>query len=580
VLDTDLRVLYANRNFYETFQITARETIGNLVYDLGNHQWNIPALRTLLEEIIPERNLFNGYQVKHEFPSIGKRIMLLNARRIANLPQKQAMILLAIEDVTDERKKNEENQQESEDRFKYIFDNSVLGNSITRINGEMQVNKAFCELLGFSAKELQNTKWQDITHPDDIGVTQNEINDLLSGEKETAHFTKRYLKKDGSILWVEVHTSLRRNEEEKPLYLMTTLVDLTERKQSQKEIESLARFPSENPNPVLRIALDGTLLYINQAGINLLPRWHLKVGKAAPPKLRKVVTQSMKVEKSRLLNLKYGEWLYSFFISPIMAAGYTNLYGRDITEHFQAEKKLKIAFKDLERSNKELEQFAYVASHDLQEPLRMVASYTQLLEKRYKNKLDGDALDFINYAVAGANRMQRLINDLLSYSRVGTRGEPFKPVSSLAALGQARINLNAAIMENHALVTNDDLPEVLADGSQLVQLFQNLIGNAIKFHKPDEAPRVHVSAKKVSKNWVFSVHDDGIGIEPQYFERIFTIFQRLNPGEDYQGTGIGLSICKKIVERHAGKIWVESQPDQGSTFYFTLKNTDSKVKKP
>ena len=243
----------------------------------------------------------------------------------------------------------------------------------------------------------------------------------------------------------------------------------------------------------------------------------------------------------------------------------------DITERKKTDEQLKITLKDLKNSNKELEQFVFVAFHDLQEPLRMVASYTQLLEKRYKDKLDGDALEFINYAVAGAIRMQTLINDLLSYSRIGALSKPFQLVSSIIALGQARINLNVTIKENHAIVTNGDLPDVLADESQLVRLFQNLIGNAIKFHKPDELPRIHISAKKVNKNWVFSVRDNGIGIDPQYFERLFVIFQRLNPREDYQGTGIGLAICKKIVELHGGKIWIESQLGKGSTFYFTLK---------
>jgi signal transduction histidine kinase len=247
---------------------------------------------------------------------------------------------------------------------------------------------------------------------------------------------------------------------------------------------------------------------------------------------------------------------------------------KEVKERKRAEVQLKTTLNDLERSNKELEQFAYVASHDLQEPLRMVASYTQLLERRYKEKLDGDARDFINFAVAGANRMQMLITDLLSFSRVGTRGKPMELTDSHIALGQARINLNAAIEETQAVVTNDDLPEVMADESQLVQLFQNLVGNAIKFHNPGESPRVHISATRNDKDWVFSVRDNGIGIDPKYFERLFVIFQRLHSRDEYPGTGIGLAVCKKIVERHGGKIWIESQAGKGSTFNFTLKKTD------
>jgi PAS domain S-box-containing protein len=242
---------------------------------------------------------------------------------------------------------------------------------------------------------------------------------------------------------------------------------------------------------------------------------------------------------------------------------------RNITERKQIEKTLKKTLDELERSNKELEQFAYVASHDLQEPLRMVASYTQLLEMRYKDKLDSDANDFINYAVDGANRMQRLINDLLVYSRVGTRGKPLEPVDSQSALGQAIVNLEVFISENQAIITNDDLPPVIADSIQLVQLFQNLVDNAIKF-RSDKTPYIHVSVKQEGNEWVFSVRDNGIGIAPQYKERIFVIFQRVHSREEYSGTGMGLAICKKIVERHSGRIWVDSKPGEGSTFYFTI----------
>ena len=241
----------------------------------------------------------------------------------------------------------------------------------------------------------------------------------------------------------------------------------------------------------------------------------------------------------------------------------------DITERKGAEAALERRTEQLACSNAELEQFAYVASHDLQEPLRMVSSYVQLLARRYKEKLDSDADDFINFAVDGANRMQALIRDLLAYSRVGTRGERLEPTSCETVLDQTLANLQFAIEENGARVTHDPLPTVLADPSQLSQLFQNLIGNAIKFRR-DEAPHVHLGAERRENEWLFSVRDNGIGIDEEYGERIFEIFQRLHGRNDYSGTGIGLAICKKIVERHGGRIWVVSDPGGGSTFYFTL----------
>jgi signal transduction histidine kinase len=240
----------------------------------------------------------------------------------------------------------------------------------------------------------------------------------------------------------------------------------------------------------------------------------------------------------------------------------------EVTERKKAEESLKQTMAELARSNDELQRFAYVASHDLQEPLRMVASYVQLLERRYKDNLDADANDFINFAVDGTKRMQNLINDLLSYSRVGSRAQPFEVTNMEQVFEVAIANLQVAIKENKAEVTHGSLPTVMADEGQMIQVFQNLLGNGIKFYGK-ETPRVHVSAEQRGNDWVFSVRDNGIGIETQYFDRIFIIFQRLH-GQEYPGTGAGLSIAKKIVERHGGRIWVESELGKGSTFFFSI----------
>lgn len=242
---------------------------------------------------------------------------------------------------------------------------------------------------------------------------------------------------------------------------------------------------------------------------------------------------------------------------------------RDVTERKRAEDRLNETLTDLQRSNKELEQFAYVASHDLQEPLRMVASYTQLLAERYENQLDDKAKKFIHYAVDGAVRMQLLINDLLVFSRIGTRGRPPEPVEAYAVLEEAKNNMKMNIDEAKAIITNDVLPEVRADASQLVQVFQNLIGNAVKFRGTDD-PKIQISARDEGVEWLFSVNDNGIGMEQQYADKVFVIFQRLHTKEEYPGSGIGLAICKKIVERHGGRIWFESEPGKGTTFYFTI----------
>lgn len=244
-----------------------------------------------------------------------------------------------------------------------------------------------------------------------------------------------------------------------------------------------------------------------------------------------------------------------------------NQMSRNIQDN---ELELKRQKEELASSNAELEQFAYVASHDLQEPLRMVASYVQLLAKRYQGKLDQDADDFIYYAVDGSQRMQNLINDLLVFSRVGTKGKELRSVDFEVVLHHVLANLQHAIQESDARVTHDPLPTLMADSTQMVQLLQNLIGNAIKFRDANRAPIIHIGIKQQDKEWLFSVQDNGIGFDPRYRDRIFLIFQRLHNKTKYQGTGIGLSICKKIVERHGGKIWVESEAGHSTTFYFTL----------
>ncbi len=365
-----------------------------------------------------------------------------------------------------ERKRSESALRESEEKFKHIFDYSVSGISTTLPSGEIHVNRALAAMLGYSREELQYKKWQDLTHPDDIEGTQLIIQSLLAGEKDSARFSKRYLHKDGSVVWADVGSSLRRDKEGKPQYFITTINDLTERRKAEEE--------------------------------------------------RRLFTE------------------------------------------------------ELARSNIDLQQFAYVASHDLQEPLRMISSYLQLIERRYKHRLDDDADIFIHYAVDGANRLQTLISGLLEFSRIKTHGKTFTQVDTGAVLDGVCRNLEPLIVESGATIHFTGLPVIQADESQIARLFQNLLQNALKFRREGIKPTVTITAETTGGQHVFCVQDNGIGIEQQYFERIFTIFQRLHTREQYPGTGIGLSICKRIVERHCGTIWLESTPGAGASFYFSM----------
>jgi len=249
-----------------------------------------------------------------------------------------------------------------------------------------------------------------------------------------------------------------------------------------------------------------------------------------------------------------------------------------VVERSRAQQELAGKAEELARSNAELELFAYVASHDLQEPLRMIASYTQLLARRYKGKLDADADEFIGFAVDGASRMQQLIQDLLSYSRLTTKGKALNFMQAEVACNSALENLQESVKESNAQVSVGPLPGVFGDATQLTQLFQNLIGNAIKYRN-ERRPEIRVAARPNGNEWIFSVQDNGIGIEPQYSERIFQMFQRLHTRKEYSGTGIGLAVCRKIVERHGGTIWVEAQPGQGSTFLFTIPRAEERTAK-
>ncbi|MFH1702979.1 MAG: ATP-binding protein [Nitrospirota bacterium] len=338
VLDIDLKILSANRSFYNTFKVTPDETVGKFIYDLGNQQWDIPRLRTLFEEILPISTQFDNFEVEHNFPIIGRKIMLLNARRIYRKDIGMQMILLAIEDIT-------------------------------------------------------------------------------------------------------------------------------ERRQREEELKKLSE--------------------------------------------------------------------------------------------------------ELARSNTDLRDFAYVASHDLKKPLQSIEGFAKLLARRYKGKLDAKADEFIEYIGSGVKRMQMFIKDLLEYSQVGAKEKKFKPTDCSGVVQKAVGNLQAAIEESNAVVTYDELPTVMVDTPQMISLLQNLIDNAIKF-RGEEAPRIYISAERKGDEWVFSIRDNGIGIDPKDSERIFGMFQRLHGSTDYPGTGIGLAICKRIIEGHGGRIWVESEIGKGSTFYFTV----------
>jgi PAS domain S-box-containing protein len=440
------------------------------------------------------------------------------------------------------------------------------------------------EALGRSLKTLLRTQM-----PRPLADVEQEA--LAAGHWEGEALQTR---RDGSTLAVESRWSVTRNDRGTAQGFLEVHRDITERRQAEtrlRESELRFRAVAETANEGIVMADEqGRIRYWNPGAARMFDRREADVlgqplSIIMPERFREahargfeafvrtgrlsVAGGSMEVAGVRRdgtefpLEVSLSAWETS-------QGRFVNAIVRDITERKQAQEALEAKNTELARSNQELEQFAYVASHDLQEPLRMVSNYTQMLARRYADKLDADANEFIGFAVDGAKRMQALIHDLLQFARVGTRGKEFKPTPLASVLEDAVANLAGSIEESKATVTVESLPTLPCDGGQLAQVFQNLIGNALKFRAKDRTPEVRVSAARVPGGWTIAVADNGIGIDPKYFERIFQMFQRLHGRGEYPGTGIGLALCKKIVERHGGRVSVESTPGQGTTFTVTL----------
>ena len=497
----------------------------------------------------------------------------------------------AIRDITD-RKRAEEALRESEERYRVLVELSPEAIFVASEGKHVFANSAAVKLLGASSPDqIIGRPVTDFVHPDYREIVVERMRKAMKTGMAVPALEEKYIRFDKTEIDVEVRAAplVYRGK----MAMQATVSDITERREAEESLrlsEQNFRDSIENSPLGIRIAdEDGKTLYANRALLDIWGYSSIEELEAVPRKQR-YTPESYDEHRTRIDKRKRGERFSSDYeLSIVCSDGQVRILSvsrgellwdgekqfqlvyQDITELKLATEELEKAVEELQRSNAELERFAYVASHDLQEPLRMVSSYTQLLERRYKDKLDADANDFINYAVGGVSRMQELLNDLLVYSRVGTHAKPFKRTDMKAVLEATLANLQVTIEESKARVTHDALPTLMADEGQLVQVFQNLIGNAIKF-RGEKLPRIHVSAEQMDSEWVFSVKDNGIGIEPQYFDRIFFIFQRLHR-EEYPGTGAGLAIAKKIVERHGGRMWIESQLGKGSTFYFSVKAT-------
>ena len=490
-----------------------------------------------------------------------------------------------------ERYRAQQALAESEARFRRLSERSPVGIVQADSQGNcLYANERWSEVTGRRREDLLGRKWCDAIMPQDRGSVAASWSRLVQAGGEISE-EMRVETPDGKLRWVRGRASFLGDADGMAGLLVLIFEDVTAAREARQALtlseEKFAKAFLGSPDALVISTMDsGNYVEVNNAFCRLLgysraefmgsDAHSLKVW-ADPKEREKLVAQVLKdgqVENCEavLRRKDATTMIVQISLQQIMVAGEACLLFicRDISERREIEARTQKLLARLDASNKELEQFAYVTSHDLQEPLRMIAGYAQLLERRYRGRLDSDADEFIAFLVDGAKRMQGMILDLLEYSRVDRRGGEFTLFEGEVALEEVRQNLSAALAEAEGQLTIGAIPSVIADRSQFVRLFQNLIGNALKYRHPGRVPEIAVTAQCQDDNWLFSVSDNGIGIDSQYFDRIFQVFQRLHTREQYQGTGIGLAICKKIVERHGGRIWVEAEEGVGSTFRFTL----------
>jgi PAS domain S-box-containing protein len=593
IVEDDMTVSFANKQFETLYGARKEDIEGKIKWIDFVHKEDLEFMQHyhILRRIDPQ-----AAPDHYEFRMINRlKQMKYIVNTAAVIPGTKKSIASLI-DITD-RKLAEQSLNENEAKYRALFESAsdtiLLGDIDS--NRIIDCNQKTLEMFRCSREQILAVrpsifwpKFQPDGKPTAV-LAREKYQSAL--HENTSSFELKRLRYDGSVFDAETTYTVITLSGKK--YLQTIIRDITERKIAEIALkEGEAKYRA-----LFELAIDTIILIDNEviADCNLAtlkmfrgtreqlighPTWKFM------PEFQPDGVLSKDIAKEKIRQALKGETLFlewrfircdgSIFdaeltLNTITLKGdkYFQAIIRDITERKQAAEQMKKLTQELERSNTDLAQFAYVASHDLQEPLRMVTSFVQLLQHRYQGKLDKDADEFISYAVDGASHMQRLINDLLKYSRVGTHSKDLEPTDCNNVISHAISNLGRAITENKAIINIDHLPTVLADYTQLVQLFQNLISNAIKYHSK-KRPEILIRAINKGDFWLFSVRDNGIGIDKEYNDKIFTIFQRLHDKSKYPGTGIGLSICKKIVERHGGRIWVESKPGQGSTFYFTM----------
>ncbi len=539
------------------------------------------------QEVVFERRILNAEEKE-----------LVCEVRVVRLPSSNRKLLRASYiDITD-RKRAEESLRDSEERYRGLFDSSVDGIAYTDLSGTIiRANSSYADMLGYSRAEVVGKNYADFTPPRWQEYDRRAFTEELIPKGHCREYEKEYIRRDGAVFPVTVRAWLIRDRQGRPSGMWRIIRDITEQKKAEQDLkarEELMRFiVKHDPNAIAIFDRDMNYLAVSDRFLkdynvkesDVLGKNHYVIFPEMPQRWKDIHQRCLagaveESENDQFVrpdgSITYNRWTCMPWICGGGEIGGIVMYTEVMTERKLAEQALKEAKEraerfagELARSNRDLEEFARVVSHDLQEPLRMVTGFLQLLQTRYGDRLEDKGKEFIAYAVDGAARMKGLISALLDYSRVGGHKMALAPAPLDGALDEALVNLKSRIMKSGAVITRDPLPVATMDADQISRVFQNLIGNAIKFTR-EPTPRVHVGAEQRGAEWVVSVRDNGIGIDPKYSDRIFDVFQTLHPKEEFEGTGIGLAICKKIVQRHGGRIWVESEPGKGAAFFFSL----------
>jgi len=599
----DKRFLLCNNSFSQSLGYIPEELVGKTIAELTHPddiQIGMAEMKAIGKGELETSHVQKRY-VRKDGQTVWGDVRISLIKNSSGDPQ---YFLAIIQDIT-ERKDAEEALRESEDKFKYIFDHSVTGKSITLPTGEIHVNKAFCDMLGYRQDELEKTNWHDISHPDDNEMTQNIINSLLAGEKESARFVKRYMHKNGSVVWTDVGSALRRDEKGEPLYFLTAIIDITERKRAEESLR-LKNYVFDDSIAANSISdTNGILTEVNAAFVRI---WGYQsmvevIGKSITGFIKET-SDANKIVAALNSN---GEWEGDYsavrkdgstFFAHGLATVLKDEIGKtigyqsaviDVTDAERAkelihqlneelEQKVIKRTELLEAANKELEAFSYSVSHDLRAPLRSVHGYTKILIEEYEDKLDDEGKRICGIISSSATQMGELIDDLLNFSRIGRSSLNPLLLDMKSIVISVFADISSAKEKSRTKMKIGKLHKAFGDANLIKLVWNNLISNAIKYSSKQNISEIAVSSQLKYDRITYSVKDNGVGFDMNYKHKLFGVFQRLHGESEFEGNGVGLAIVQRIILKHGGTVWAEGEVGKGATFYFSLPVQDKRQK--